>query len=108
MLVLEVCLQTNKMWAIDDGKIRIVEAKGFNRYWGLMFRLKPLVLHWEFKEPTNISIHSAFCRKFFAIWLDKKNNIIEIRLVKPFQFNIKPKKKFSKLIEIPLSFRIFS
>jgi len=96
------------MWLRDNPKIKIVEAKGFNRYWGLMFRVKPIILHWEFEEPTNVSIHSAFCRKFFAVWLDKKNNIIEIKLVKPFRFNIKPKREFSKLIEIPLSFQVFS
>jgi len=95
-----------KMWVIKE-KIKIINLKGWRRYIGMMFQLTPAILHFEFKEPNLIPIHSAFCRKFFAIWLDERNNIIEIKLVKPFQFNIKPKKKFSKLIEIPFSLEIF-
>lgn len=97
-----------RMWVIDSGKIKIKEAKGINRYLGLMFKVKPCIIYWNFKKPVTTNIHSMFCRKFFAIWLDDKNNIIKIKLVKPFQFNIKPEKEYSRLIEIPLSFQIFS
>ena len=82
-----------KMYLIENREIKIVEAKGLRRYLGLMFQVNPCVLYFKFKEPVSTPIHSMFCRKFFAIWLDKKNNIIEIKLIKPFRFEIKPKKK---------------
>jgi len=94
------------MWAIKE-KVKIIKVKGLRKYLGMMFQFNPAILSFDFETPTNISIHSAFCRKFFAIWLDDKNNIIEIKLVKPFRYNIKPKKKFSKLIEIPFSLETF-
>ena len=71
---------------------------------GLMFRKRknaPTLL-FEFKRPVNLAIHSYFVFfSFWAIWLDKNNNIIDARLVNPWKFHIKPKKPFYKLIEIP-------
>ena len=80
------------------------QATGFRRYFGLMFRTsrtKPLVFY--FNKPTLISIHSLFVFfKFTAIWFDECNKVIEARVVKPFSFNIKPKKPFCKLVELPI------
>ena len=42
---------------------------------------------------------------FLALWLDEKNKVVEWKIVKPFTFSVEPKKKFSKLIEIPLNKR---
>jgi uncharacterized membrane protein (UPF0127 family) len=68
---------------------------------GLMFKKNSPPLLFIFKKPTRQPIHSFFCKPFIAIWLNKKNQIIEIKKVKPNQLSIKPKQKFTKLLEIP-------
>lgn len=42
---------------------------------------------------------------FLALWLDDKNKVIDFRVVRPFEFCIKQKKKFRKIVEIPLNNR---
>lgn len=77
----------------------------FNVFRGLMFRKKKnaRALLFEFNKKTNLAIHSYFVFfNFYAVWLDDKNKIIEIKKIKPFQFDICPKEKFSKLVEIPI------
>ncbi len=80
-------------------------AKGIRKYFGLMFRTKktePLVFY--FTDPISIPIHSLFVFfNFRVMWFDKNENLIEQRIIKPFQFNIKPSKPFSKLIEVPIN-----
>ena len=66
-----------------------------------MFRKNSPPLLFIYKKPTKEPIHSFFCKKFIAIWLDNKNQIIETKLVKPYKLTIKPKQKFTKLLEIP-------
>ena len=66
-----------------------------------MFKKNSPPLLFIFKKPTRQPIHSFFCKPFIAIWLNKKNQIIEIKKVKPNQLSIKPKQKFTKLLEIP-------
>ncbi len=72
---------------------------------GLMFcskKTKPLLFN--FKKPSRFKITSLFVFfTFVAVWLDDKNNVLEIRKVKPFTFSVKPIKKVSKLLEIPLN-----
>ena len=87
-------------------KIKI-NVKKCNLFWmikGLMFthreKARALLL-FDFKKPRKMKIHSFFCSKFLAVWLDKKNNIIEKRMVYPFNFLILPKQKFLRLVEIP-------
>ena len=80
----------------------------FGRFTGLMFTKKEnaKALLFDFKKPTNISIHSWFVFfPFIALWLDDKNKIIKIKIVKPFSLPISPEKKFTKLVEIPLNNR---
>jgi len=92
------------------------EGKKFNlevklcrlKFLGLMFarREKARALLFDFKKSTNIAIHSWFVFfDFVAVWLDDKNKIIEIKVVKPFSFSVHPKKSFFKLIEIPVNKR---
>ena len=86
-----------------------LDVKRCNLFWivkGLMFSRQEkamALLLFDFKKPRKMKIHSFFCPKFLAVWLDEKNNIIEKRIVYPFTFLILPKKKFSRLIEIPVS-----
>ena len=71
---------------------------------GLTFtkKQKARALFFEFKKP--VAIHSCFVFfPFIIIWLDKNNKVMEIRKIKPFTFHIKPKKSFTKIIEIPIN-----
>ena len=86
-----------------------IDVKRCNLFWrvkGLMFtrREKAIaLLLFDFKKPRSMKIHSFFCSKFLAVWLDEENNIIEKRIVYPFNPLILPKRKFSRLVEIPVS-----
>ncbi|MEK6883800.1 MAG: hypothetical protein AABY22_29495 [Nanoarchaeota archaeon] len=84
----------------------IKKCNEFEKIFGLMFKLKDKTnpLLFEFSKPTTMAIHSLFVfSSFLALWLDDKNQIQEIRKVDPFKLSIKPKKPFSKLVEIPLN-----
>ena len=78
----------------------------FSKTLGLMFRKNSPPLLFTFKKPAKISIHSFFCKPFIAIWF-LHNKIVDIKLVKPNKFSIKPKDKFDKLLEIPLNNKEF-
>tara|TARA_Y100000310_G_C20652470_1_gene800194 strand:- start:1414 stop:1743 length:330 start_codon:yes stop_codon:yes gene_type:complete len=67
---------------------------------GLMFRKHSPSLLFIFKKPKKISIHSYFCKPFIAIWL-LDDKIIDIKIVEPNTFSVKPKRSFDKLLEIP-------
>jgi len=74
---------------------------------GLMFHRREkarALLLFDFKKPGRLKIHSCFVFfHFLAVWLDDKNQVIEIRKVKPWKFYVLPKKRFFKLVEIPLN-----
>lgn len=76
----------------------------FKKIFGLMFtkKEKAKALLFEFKKPA--ALHSYFVFfPFIAIWLDKNNKVVGIKKIKPFTFHIKPKKNFTKIIEIPIN-----
>ena len=85
--------------------LKVNLCNNFEKIIGLMFSLrkaKPLLF--EFEKPVKISIHSLFVfYPFLALWLDNKNNIVDKRVVTPFRISVSPKKKFSRLIEIPIN-----
>lgn len=82
-------------------KNEILKAKGINKIRGLMFRLHPNPLQFNFDTPVSFPIHSMFCRSFIAEWYDEDNVLIERRFIKPFKNNIRVHKKYKKLIEYP-------
>ncbi len=41
--------------------------------------------------------------KFLAVWLDKDEKIVGVKVVKPGEMSARPKKRFRKLIEIPIT-----
>jgi len=91
---------------------KVIEIKNpklcnrFERFLGLMFtqRKKARTLLFDFKKPMKIAIHSYFVFfPFIALWLDDKNEIIELKVVHPFNLLVLPKKSFTKLIEIPIN-----
>ena len=76
------------------------------KFYGLMFssRKNANALLFKFKKPTRLAIHSFFVfYSFLAIWLDDRNKIVKISIVNPFNPFVRPKKSFTKLIEIPIS-----
>ena len=82
------------------------QCKGLDMGKGLMFsrREKAKALLFNFKEPTKITIHSFFVFfPFIAIWLDDKDNVLEVKKIKSFVPRISSAKSYSKLIEIPLN-----
>ena len=74
---------------------------------GLIFKNKETKnLLFEFKKETKMKITSFFVFfPFLAIWTNKKNEVVDFRFVKPFNFSINSKKSFQKLIEVPLNLK---
>lgn len=73
---------------------------------GLMFKRKRKAKAFLFSYgfPTTMTIFSLFIPfNFLAIWLDKNNNLIEKKIVKPGDEGVRPSSKFYKLIEIPVN-----
>jgi hypothetical protein len=80
-----------------------VEARGLNKFIGLMFKSKYTnPLSFTFDKPVYYPIHSYFVFfPFVAEWYLTSGNI-EYKIIYPFTNNIKPSKPFMKLIEYPL------
>ena len=88
-------------------KLKVQECRtSFSKILGLMFKKDSKPLLFVFNKETRQPIHSFFCRPFYAIWLNK-NKIVDEKFVKSWKFSIKPKEKFDKLLEIPMSNRNF-
>lgn len=89
-------------------KINAEKVDAFGRFRGLMFRKKehcPALL-FEFNKKVHYSIHSYFVNfPFLAVWLDDKNEILEISVISPWKISIKPKKSYKKLLEVPINER---
>ena len=89
---------------IDIGKVKRVNF--FGEVIGLMFsrREKANSLLFEFKKPTKMKIHSHFVFfPFIAIWLDEKDNVLDLREIKPFKISNGIKRPYYKLVEIPFN-----
>ena len=94
----------------DRGKGVKVNAKSCNwieKVVGLMFSRREeagALLLFDSNKPINYGIHSLFVFfPFVAVWLDDKNNVVDLRIVKPFTFSIHSKKPFHRLVEIPIN-----
>lgn len=65
---------------------------------------KAPVLLFDWNRNVKYGIHSYFVfYDFFAIWIDEKNNVIQVDKVKPWTNYLAPKRKYSRLIEIPIN-----
>lgn len=87
-------------------RIKINICNNFEKITGLMFKTKENAnaLLFDFKKPVNMKIHSIFVFfPFIAIWLDRKNKVIEIKKVKPFKISLNAERPFAKIIEIPIN-----
>jgi uncharacterized membrane protein (UPF0127 family) len=86
--------------------LAVEDCNAFRKFSGLMFsrREKARILLFSFKKKQSIAIHSFFVfYPFVAIWLDKKNKITELKVVKPFNPYVSSKKLAFKLVEIPIN-----
>mgnify|MGYP001620069174 CR=1 FL=1 len=81
-------------------EIKVKKVSEIGKFIGLMFKSKNTeILLFEFEGK--LSIHSFFVFfDFLAVWLDEKNRIIELNVVKPFTPSVKSPKLAKKLIEI--------
>ena len=89
-------------------EINLNVCNWFEKFSGLMFkkREKAEALLFNFKKPMKIKVHSFFVFfPFVAIWLDDKNKIIDLRIIKSFNFSVSSGKSFCRLIEIPINKR---
>lgn len=77
----------------------------FSRGFGLMFKSKNTEnLLFEFNNETRTSFTGLFVFfPFLILWLDKKNNVVEKKMVRAFEFSIKPKKNYRKVVEVPVN-----
>jgi len=78
----------------------------FEKFVGLMFsrRQKAKILLFHFKKKQKIPIHSFFVfYPFLAVWTDKKNKVVGLKLVRPFTFCIASRKFAFNLVEIPIN-----
>ena len=83
-----------------------VRKEGFFSYCiGLMFKKREAEnILFEFSKDGKWAIHSFFLFfPFVVLWMDNKNRIIETKLVKPWSFHVKPRRKYRKLVEIPVN-----
>jgi len=100
-----------KVFFIYKGKKFAINARScnsFRKFIGLMFsrREKTEALLFAFKKQVDFRIHSFFVFfPFVAVWLDEKNDVIEIKKVTPFTVSVRAKRPYKKLLEIPWSSR---
>jgi uncharacterized membrane protein (UPF0127 family) len=88
---------------LNGKQIDVETCRGLRKIFGLMFRSKDTdALLFEFKKPTKLAIHSLFCPKFLAVWL-LDDKIIDCRIIESNKLNIKPRNRFTKLVEIPFN-----
>ena len=88
-------------------KLKVKTTNSFTKFIGLICRTRFCDnLIFKFKKDTRISIHSFFVFfPFLAIWLDSKKKVLDMKIVKPFSLNIRPRKKFRTIVEIPINDR---
>lgn len=88
-------------------KITAEKVNSITMFTGLMFKSRETKnLLFDFAGDTQISLHSWFVFfDFYVLWLDKKNKVIEIRRISPFTTMISCRRKFRKIVEIPVNNR---
>lgn len=86
--------------------IEVERLSEFGKGLGLMFRRreKSPALLFDFKNPKQFHLTSLFVNfPFMILWLDEKNKIVDKTIAKPWRLHIPSKKKYYKIIEIPLN-----
>ncbi|MFH1787373.1 MAG: hypothetical protein ABH811_01120 [archaeon] len=86
----------------------VKNCNSFGKFFGLMFVSKKnaKALLFDFDKPVKINIHSCFVFfPFVGVFLDSKNNVLDLKVIKPWKLFVTSKKPFCRLIEIPINER---
>lgn len=77
----------------------------FRRGSGLMWRTRGTKnLLFEFSKPCKAAITALFVFfPFAAVWLDTNKRVVDVKLINPFTFSIKPRVPAQYLVELPLN-----
>jgi uncharacterized membrane protein (UPF0127 family) len=91
-------------------KVKVIaeDCNWLKKFTGLMFsrREKAKILLFRMKGKGKITIHSFFVfYSFVAVWLDEKNKVVDLKVVKSFVPYVSHKNKADKLVEIPINKR---
>lgn len=73
---------------------------------GLTFRFRksaPALLFRQWRRGSMALTALFVFFPFLVLWLDKNNNVLEARKVKPFTYFIDSKTKYVKIVEIPIN-----
>jgi len=87
-------------------KVIAEDCNFLRKFIGLMFsrREKAKILLFKFRKKGKIVIHSFFVfYSFVAVWLDGKNKVVDLKIVKSFVPCVSHRNKADKLIEIPIN-----
>ena len=87
-------------------KLFLKECNFLEKGIGLMFSRRETAenLLFSFKEKQKIMIHSFFVfYPFLAVWIDEQKIPVDIKLIKPFNPCVCPKRDSMSLIEIPIN-----
>lgn len=93
------------------GKIINVNVKKCNLFEmgrGLTFRRRekaPALLFNQWRRGSMALTAFFVFFPFFVLWVDKENNILEIKKVKPFTSMIDSKTNYVKIVEIPINLK---
>ncbi|MFH0835400.1 MAG: DUF192 domain-containing protein [Candidatus Micrarchaeota archaeon] len=77
----------------------------FSKFRGLMFRREavPLLFVFDGEARERNAIHSFFCPRFDAVFLDRRKKVVGIeRNVAPWRIAVFPGKAFGYLLELPV------
>ncbi|MBS3089201.1 DUF192 domain-containing protein [Candidatus Pacearchaeota archaeon] len=96
---MKISLNKNKI----DIKVKTLSTAG--KFAGLMFKSENSGnLLFKFSKPARHPIHSFFVFfPFLAVWLNKKNKVLDFKIVHPWKLSVTPKTPFANLIEIPIN-----
>ena len=82
---------------------QIKEAKGIQKYIGLMFKKNPETLLFELNKEKIMAINSVFCKvDCIELWFNKDKKLVDAKLIKIGELKVLSKKPFKYLIEIPI------
>ncbi len=87
-------------------KVTAKDCNVLQKFAGLMFsrREKAEMLLFSFRKKQKIRIHSWYIFfPFVAVWLDDRNRVVDLKIVKPFAVCVSHKNKADKLVEIPIN-----
>ncbi|PIT85819.1 hypothetical protein COU36_01105 [Candidatus Micrarchaeota archaeon CG10_big_fil_rev_8_21_14_0_10_59_7] len=77
----------------------------FSKFRGLMFRREavPLLFVFDSEARERNAIHSFFCPRFDAVFMDRRKRIVGVeKNIAPWKIAVFPRKAFGYLLELPV------